>query len=97
MANKKTPYVHRRISAPPVFTPVPDWRQVPVVFDIPMAARILGKHAEVVRRKIVAGSIPAIKAEGEWRIRKDKLMEYLGYLPWEIDKYGFGLNVERPH
>lgn len=74
-----------------VFVPVTDWKEVPVIFDIPMACRILGKTTESVRKMLTTGELPAQKAGNEWRIRKDKMMEYLGYLPWEIDKFGFGI------
>ncbi|MBQ2765776.1 MAG: helix-turn-helix domain-containing protein [Clostridia bacterium] len=66
-----------------------------MVFDIPMACRILGKTTESVRKMLTSGELSAQKAGNEWRIRKDKLMEYLGYQPWEIDKYGFGIRPER--
>lgn len=78
-----------------VILPVTDWKEVPVVFDIPMVCRILCKTNESVRRMVVSGELPAQKTGNEWRIRKDKMMEYLGYQPWEIDKYGFGIRPER--
>lgn len=76
------------------FLPVTDWKEVPVIFDIPMACRILGKTSESVRRMVTSGELPALKAGNEWRIRKDHIMAYLGYQPWEIDKYGFGIRPE---
>ena len=71
--------------------PITDWRQVPVIMDIPMAARLLGNTAESIRRKIAAGEIPAQKINGEWRIRKDELMMHIGYLRWEVERYGYGM------
>ena len=91
MANRK--YIHR---IDPVTLPVTNWQEVPVIFDIPMAARLLGKTVEVVRRMIVNGQLPAQKTGGEWRLRKDEIMACMGYLPWEIERYGFGfMNTPR--
>ena len=90
MANRK--YIHR---IDPVTLPVTNWQEVPVIFDIPMAARLLGKTVEVVRRMIVNGQLPAQKTGGEWRLRKDTVMQMMGYLPWEIERYGFGMNTPR--
>ena len=73
--------------------PVTDWLQVPAVMDLHRVAFILGKQPETVRRGMVSGEMPGRKVMGEWRIRKDELMAYLGYQPWEIDKYGYGLAV----
>ena len=78
-----------------VIIPVTDWKAVPVIFDIGMACRILQKNNESVRKMVVSGELPAQKTGGEWRIRKDHIMAYLGYQPWEIDRYGFGIRPER--
>ncbi len=86
MARRKT----TRNAREPMAT---EWRQVPVLMDSRWATVILGKSPEVVRRDMASGKIPAHKIGGEWRIRKDELMAYLGYQPWEIDKYGYGLAV----
>ena len=83
-------YSKRRIDPP-----LTNWLEVPVVFDIAMACRLLGYTPEAVRRRLAEGSIPGRKVESGWRIRKDELMAYLGYLPWEIERFGFGLSTTR--
>lgn len=90
MANRK--YVHRINSPAP---PVTNWTQVPVLFDIHMAARLLNKTVEGVRRLICAGELPAHKAGGEWRLRKDEIMLALGFTPIEVERYGFSMNTPR--
>lgn len=86
-----------RLSHPPIYTTVVDWHTVPVLLDLAMVANLVRVNPETVRKRIIEGELQARRVNNEWRIRKEHLMEYLGYLPWEIDKYGFGLDVERPH
>lgn len=59
------------------FVPVLDWREVPVIFDLGMLARITRKHVECLRRATAAGEIPGVKVLGEWRFHKDKIKEWL--------------------
>ena len=81
-----------RLSHPPTYTPVVEWRTVPVLLDMAQAANLLRTTATTVRKRIAEGELQARRVNNEWRIRKEHLMEYLGYLPWEIDKYGFGIS-----
>ena len=74
---------------------VTEWSRVPVMMDVAMASVILGKNPDTLRRAILRGDFPARKVLGEWRIRKDDLMAYLGFLPWEIEKYGYGMMIDR--
>ena len=74
---------------------VTDWVQVPAVLDLHRVAFILGKQPETIRKAMVSGQIPGRKVMGEWRARKDELMAYLGYQPWEIARYGYGIAVDR--
>ena len=69
-----------------------DWMDVPVLMDAGAVAIVLGLKYETVRKAMQDGRLPAEKVMGtQWRIRKDKLMAYLGYLPWEIERYGYGM------
>ena len=69
-----------------------DWMDVPVMLDAAGVAVVLGLKYETVRKALQDGRLPAIKVMGtQWRVRKDQLMAHLGYLPWEIERYGFGM------
>lgn len=57
--------------------PVTSWNEVPVVFDIPMAARILGKSADWISRRCQRGELPAFKDGKEWRFEKDAFLDYI--------------------
>lgn len=70
-----------------------DWQDVPVMMDVPAAARVLGRNPEVVRRAIQQKRLPGIKVGGGWLVRKDQLMAHLGYAQWEIERYGYGMNT----
>ena len=56
---------------------ITSWDEVPVVMDIPLACRILGKSPEWIKRKARDGEFPATKCGDEWRIEKDQLRLYL--------------------
>lgn len=58
-----------------VFT---SWDDIPIVFDLPYVAVILGVCPETARRLVQKGTIKAIKVENQWRINKQDLMCYLG-------------------
>jgi excisionase family DNA binding protein len=59
------------------FIPIYDWSEVPVMFDLPLLSRLIGKNVETLRRATIAGEIPAVKGMGEWRFHKDKIREWL--------------------
>lgn len=61
--------------------PIINWDDVPVLMDIPLAARVLLKSPEWVKQKAQSGELPAVKVGMEWRIPKNKLREYLGDMP----------------
>lgn len=53
------------------------WDDVPVIFDIPYAARLFGFTTDVMSRKCANGEFPAHKVFGKWRINKDEAIAYL--------------------
>ena len=61
--------------------PIINWDEVPVLMDIPLAARVLIKSPEWVKQKAQSGELPAVKVGTEWRIPKSKLREYVGDEP----------------
>ena len=70
-----------------------DWLDVPVMLDVAGVAIVLGHNPQVVRTALREGRLPGVKTLKEWRVRKDELMAFLGYKPWEIERYGFGMSV----
>ena len=56
---------------------ITDWSNVPVVFDIPMAARILGVTPEGVKKRCQRGELPAFKDGKLWRFEKDAFLDYI--------------------
>ena len=52
------------------------WDEVPIVFDVPMAARLFGFTADAMSRKCAKGEFPAHKVFGEWRIDKNEAIEF---------------------
>jgi|LSQX01.3.fsa_nt_gb excisionase family DNA binding protein len=57
---------------------VTDWNDVPVLLDLPYAARIVGMSAEYIKRLSNAGKFPAVKVGNSWRVNRDDLMVYVG-------------------
>lgn len=57
---------------------VTDWNDVPVLLDLPYAARIVGMSAEYVKRLSIAGKFPAVKVGNSWRVNRDDLMAFVG-------------------
>ena len=70
-----------------------DWLDVPVMLDVGGVAIVLGKTYQTVVKALQQGRLPGEKVLGGWLIRKDKLMAHLGYEPWEIERYGYGMNT----
>jgi len=57
---------------------ITNWEQVPVVIDLPFAARILGQSIETLKKRSQRGEMPgAFKAGRDWRIDKDALRKYI--------------------
>ena len=57
---------------------ITDWEQVPIVIDLPFAARILGQSIETLKRRSQRGELPgAFKAGRDWRIAKDALRSFI--------------------
>ena len=57
---------------------ITSWEQVPVVIDLPFAARILGQSIETLKKRSQRGELPgAFKAGRDWRVAKDALRSYI--------------------
>ena len=54
------------------------WDDLPILLDLPLAARVLGVTGETLKRQAQSGTFPAIKCGKCWRISKRSLREYVG-------------------
>jgi len=54
-----------------------NWDDVPVVMDLPYAARILALTPETLIKRAKAGKFPAYKEGKVWRVRKESLTAHL--------------------
>ena len=57
--------------------PPTSWEDVPVIIDIPYAARLIGCTVDVLTRKCQKGEFPAHKVFNRWRISKEELISFI--------------------
>ena len=56
---------------------VTSWDEAPVVMDLPLAGRILGKTPESLKKRAQDGKLAgAFKDGGVWRVNRDQLRAY---------------------
>lgn len=55
-----------------------NWNEVPIIFDLPYAARIVELSVDCLKKRAAAGTFPAYKEGKDWRVRKTALMEHVG-------------------
>lgn len=53
-----------------------NWDEVPLIIDLPYAARLLGCSVQLIRKNCQDGKIPAFKIGAMWRIRKEDMIAY---------------------
>lgn len=53
------------------------WEQVPLIFDIPIAALLLGRSCENVKKMCQRREIPAFKVGREWRFDKTVFVRWI--------------------
>lgn len=53
------------------------WDRVPVVFDLPYAATLLGVSLDRIRKLAQRGEFPAFKVGKLWRVNKTDMLAYL--------------------
>ena len=70
-----------------------NWDNVPVIVDLPMAARILGLTVETLKRYAQQGTFPAFKTGRAWRVTKKALFKWIndnsampGYADLNVDE-----------
>ena len=54
-----------------------NWDDVPVVMDLPYAARILALTPETLIKRAKKGEFPAYKEGKVWRVRKDSFIAHI--------------------
>lgn len=54
-----------------------NWDSVPIVFDIPIMVKIIGKSYDTIKKMRQKGQIPAFKAGNEWRFCKDSIQKWI--------------------
>ena len=54
-----------------------DWKEVPVIIDLPMAAQIVGQTPETLQKRCQRGTFPGYKEGGEWRVEKNALFAHI--------------------
>lgn len=52
-----------------------NWGEVPVIFDAPMAAALLGESIRTIQYKAQNGIIPAFKVGSQWRFKKEEIQK----------------------
>jgi len=57
--------------------PIKSWDEVPVVFDLPILSRLLGRTPEGLIKKAQKKEIPAFKIGVEWRFEKAAIQEFI--------------------
>lgn len=58
--------------------PITDWAQVPIVIDLPFAARLLGRSVESLKKRAQRNELPgAFKVGNLWRVSKDVLRQHI--------------------
>ena len=56
---------------------ITSWEQVPIIMDLPLAAKILSKTYDNLVKRSKSGTFPAFKVGKEWRVTKDDLIKYI--------------------
>ena len=54
-----------------------DWDEVPIVVDIPFAARIVGVTPEALIKRCQRGTFPGYKEGKLWRVSKKALLQHI--------------------
>mgnify|MGYP000307418166 CR=1 FL=1 len=59
------------------YSPITSWDEIPLILDIPLICRMLGKSYEGVKKMCQRGRIPAFKAGDEWRFEKADIQNWI--------------------
>ena len=56
---------------------VTDWADVPIVMDLPYAARVIGVTPEALTKRCQKGTFPGYKEGKFWRVTKASLIHHI--------------------
>ena len=56
---------------------ITSWDEVPIVMDLPLAARIVGATPEALAKRCQKGTFPGYKEGKLWRVEKEALREHI--------------------
>ena len=56
---------------------ITSWDDVPLVFDLPIMCRLLGRSYENIKQLCQKQKIPAFKVGTEWRFEKDTIQGWM--------------------
>lgn len=56
---------------------ITNWDSVPLIFDIPIMARLMGRSYENVKKMCQRGQFPAFKVGQEWRFEKGAVQNWV--------------------
>lgn len=59
------------------FVVITRWDDIPLVFDIPIMVRLLGRSYDSVKKMCLQGKIPAFKLGNEWRFDKRIIQRWI--------------------
>lgn len=56
---------------------ITSWDDMPLVFDLPIMCRLLGRSYENIKQLCQQQKIPAFKVGNEWRFEKDAIQGWM--------------------
>ena len=59
------------------YSPITSWDEIPLILDIPLICRMLGRSYENVKKMCQRGQLPAFKVGKEWRFNKPTLLSWI--------------------
>ena len=59
------------------FTVITRWDDIPLIFDIPIMVRLLGRSYDSVKKMCLQGRLPAFKIGNEWRFNKESVQRWM--------------------
>lgn len=55
---------------------IQQWQELPIIFDLPLASRLVGLGAERLRQLCREGSFPAKKIGNSWRVDREEFITW---------------------
>lgn len=64
---------------------ITNWDNIPLIFDIPIMVRLLGRSYENVKKMCQRGQLPAFKVGQEWRFEKGAVQNWVVDCKMKLD------------